>query len=100
ERRTSHGGREVDLVEHVRRERERFVLKPNDDYGGAGIVLGWTVDAGEWEAALARALAEPYIVQERVPIPMEPYPSYVEGRVLVIDRLIDTAPLGPPRPYA
>ncbi|AHG87958.1 Circularly permuted ATP-grasp type 2 [Gemmatirosa kalamazoonensis] len=92
ERRTTHGGRDVDLVEFIRRERERLVLKPNDDYGGAGIVLGWTVDAAEWEGALARALAEPYIVQERVPIPSEPYPSLAGGRVHIIDRMIDTAP--------
>ena len=92
ERRTTHGGAEVDLVAHVRAERERLVLKPNDDYGGAGIVLGWTVDDAEWERALAKALAEPYIVQERVPIPSEPYPSVVGGRVEVIDRMIDTAP--------
>jgi hypothetical protein len=92
ERRTVHGGAEVDLVEHVRRNRQRFVLKPNDDYGGAGIVLGWTVDAAAWDEALAKALAAPYIVQERVPIPTEPYPSYADGRLHVIDRMIDTAP--------
>jgi hypothetical protein len=92
ERRTTHDGRDVDLVEHIRRERDRFVLKPNDDYGGAGIVLGWTVDDAEWEQALTRALAEPYIVQERVAIPFDPYPSFVDGQVQVIDRMIDTAP--------
>jgi uncharacterized circularly permuted ATP-grasp superfamily protein len=92
ERRTAHDGCDVDLVEHIRRERDRFVLKPNDDYGGAGIVLGWTVDDTEWEQALTRALAEPYIVQERVPIPSEPYPSIIDGEVQVIDRMIDTAP--------
>ncbi len=43
ERRTTHGGRDVDLIEPCEPHRERLVLKPNDDYGGAGIVLGWTV---------------------------------------------------------
>ena len=92
ERRTVFDGRDVDLVPHVAAHRERFVLKPNDEYGGTGIVLGWTVDAAEWEAAVARALAEPYVVQERVPIPYEPYPSYADGRVHLVDRMIDTAP--------
>ena len=92
ERRTVHDGREVDLLPHLREGRERFVLKPNDEYGGTGIVLGWTVEQGEWEAALAQALAEPYVVQERVPIPYEAYPSVIDGRVHLIDRLIDTAP--------
>ncbi|GJG86820.1 hypothetical protein tb265_20010 [Gemmatimonadetes bacterium T265] len=92
ERRTVHDGREVDLVPYLTANRERFVLKPNDEYGGTGIVLGWTVDAGEWEQAVARALAEPYVVQERVPIPFEAYPSVVDGEVHLLDRLIDTAP--------
>lgn len=92
ERRTVVDGREVDLLAHVRDHRERYVLKPNDDYGGAGIVLGWTVDAGEWEAALGRALASPHIVQERVRIPSQGYPSLVDGRAQVIERMYDTAP--------
>jgi uncharacterized circularly permuted ATP-grasp superfamily protein len=92
ERRTVHHEKEVDLVPHVLRNRERFVLKPNDDYGGAGIVLGWTVDDAEWEQALARALAAPYIVQERVAIPYELYPSMDGDRMVVAERMIDTAP--------
>ena len=92
ERRTEHGGTAVDLVPFVVAERERMVLKPNDDYGGAGIVLGWTVDATTWGQAVADALASPYIVQERVEIPSEPYPSLVDGRAVFADRMMDTAP--------
>ncbi len=92
ERRTEHGGKPVDLVPFVIASRERLVLKPNDDYGGAGIVLGWEADAAAWERAVATALASPYIVQERVPIPSEPYPSLVEGRAVFADRMMDTAP--------
>ena len=92
ERRTEHGGRAVDLVPYVVAGRERLVLKPNDDYGGAGIVLGWTVDATAWAQAVADALASPYIVQERVDIPSEPYPSLVDGRAVFAERMMDTAP--------
>jgi len=92
ERKSEHGGRPVDLVPFIVQHRERFVLKPNDDYGGAGIVLGWTVDEAEWERAVKQALAAPYIVQERVAIASEPYPSVVDGRVQMIDRMLDTAP--------
>jgi hypothetical protein len=92
ERRTEHGGAPVDLVPHVLADRERFVLKPNDEYGGTGIVLGWTVGAAEWEAAVRKALAEPYVVQERVAIPFEAYPSLEGGAVQLLDRMIDTAP--------
>ena len=92
ERRTVYRGESIDLLPFIAGHRERLVLKPNDDYGGAGIVLGWTVDGDEWERATATALASPYIVQERVKIPSEPYPSLVDGRLQVYDRMLDTAP--------
>ena len=92
ERKTRFGGREIDLVRFMRASRERLVLKPNDDYGGAGITLGWTVDEATWDQAIARALAAPHIVQERVRIPYEPYPSLVEGAVQIVERMLDTAP--------
>lgn len=92
ERRTFHEGREVDLVAFIVEHRERFVLKPNDDYGGAGIVLGWQADGNEWAQAVRAALAAPYIVQERVTIASEPYPSLVDGHLEIVDRMLDTAP--------
>jgi hypothetical protein len=92
ERKTRFDGREIDLVPFMREHRERLVLKPNDDYGGAGITLGWTVDDAAWEEAIARALAAPHIVQERVRIPYEPYPSLVDGAVQIVERMLDTAP--------
>ncbi len=92
ERRTSYRGQEVDLVPFVLANRERLVLKPNDDYGGKGIVLGWDVDAAAWEEAVRLGLTTPYIVQERIAIPTEPFPSAVGGQVQVLDRMLDTAP--------
>jgi len=92
EQTTLHGGRKVDLVPFILAHRERLVLKPNDEYGGKGIVLGWEVDDAAWERAVRVALAEPYVVQERVPIPSEPFPSLVDGRVTYADRILDTDP--------
>ncbi|HXW96545.1 MAG TPA: hypothetical protein VEI47_03090 [Gemmatimonadales bacterium] len=92
ERKTAFGGKAVDLVTFIAENRERLVLKPNDDYGGAGVVLGWTVSAEEWNAAITVALATPHIVQERVVVPSEPFPALVDGRLAVTDRMLDTAP--------
>ena len=92
ERRTVHDGDQVDLLPFIAERRERMVLKPNDDYGGAGIVLGWQVNDIEWDAAIRTALGSPYIVQERVPIPSEPYPSWIDGQLQTFDRMLDTAP--------
>jgi hypothetical protein len=92
ERRTIAGGRDVDLVEYAAGNRENLVLKPNDDYGGAGIVLGWEVDQSAWEASLKSALVEPYIVQERIELPVTSYPALTPDGVVLADRIEDTAP--------
>ncbi|MGH7616067.1 MAG: circularly permuted type 2 ATP-grasp protein [Gemmatimonadaceae bacterium] len=92
ERRTAVDGKMVDLLPYIAEHREQLVLKPNDEYGGKGIVLGWEADSETWTAAIKTALAEPFIVQQRIPLPTEPYPSVVDGRVQVIERMVDTAP--------
>jgi uncharacterized circularly permuted ATP-grasp superfamily protein len=92
ERRTTYGGASVDLVSFIAEHKDQLVLKPNDEYGGKGIVLGWEADDAEWAEALRTALREPYIVQERVSVPSEPYPSLVDGRLHLADRMLDTAP--------
>ncbi len=91
-RHASYHGHAVDLIPFILEHREDLVLKPNDEYGGKGIVLGWETNPTDWERAIQNALAEPYIVQERVAIPSEPYPSLIDGRVEVIDRMLDTNP--------
>jgi len=93
DRKARYRGQSVDLVPYTFEHREHFVLKPNDEYGGKGIVLGWEVDAATWGQAIQTALQEPYIVQERVAIPSEPYPSMIDGHVALLDRMLDTNPL-------
>jgi hypothetical protein len=92
ERRTQHQGQPIDLIPYVLAHRERFVLKPDDEYGGKGIILGWETAPPEWERAIMGAIAEPSVIQDRVSIPSEPYPSLEEGHVQFIDRMLDTNP--------
>lgn len=92
ERTTQHASGTVDLVPFIAANRERLVLKPNDEYGGKGIVLGWTVDDDSWQQAITTALGDPYIVQERVVVPSESWPAYVDGALHLGDRMLDTAP--------
>jgi hypothetical protein len=92
ERYTVCNGEQVDLLPFLAQHKDEFVIKPNDEYGGKGVVLGWEVDASEWEATLQTALREPFIVQERVPLPKIPYASWVDERVEIYDRMIDTNP--------
>ena len=92
ERSTTYGGEQVDLLSFIAGRRETMVLKPNDEYGGKGIVLGWTVDDATWLSAIQSALSEPFIVQERVEVPSEPWPAWVDNALHISDRMLDTAP--------
>jgi hypothetical protein len=92
ERNTTVEGKTVDLVPWIAEHKDDLVFKPNDDYGGKGIVLGWEVSPEAWGAALRTALELPYIVQRRIDLEREPYPSFVDGRVVIADRMVDTAP--------
>jgi uncharacterized circularly permuted ATP-grasp superfamily protein len=92
ERNASYHGQMIDLLPFILENREKLVLKPNDEYGGKGIVLGWETDLSDWAMALQTALTFPYIVQERVAIPSESFPSLIDGQVTLIDRMLDTNP--------
>lgn len=89
---TSYKGETIDLLPFARANRERLLLKPNDEYGGKGITIGWECSAQEWEAALTAALESPFVVQEKVQIAYEPYPALVDGQVVIGERLVDSDP--------
>ncbi len=46
---TRYQGQLVPLLTFAQRNRERLVLKPNDDYGGQGVLLGWETDQVGWD---------------------------------------------------
>ena len=92
ERRTMYAGHEIDLIPFIADSRERLVLKANDEYGGKGIYLGWETEPTAWDEAVRAALNVPFVVQERVAVPSEPFPSMVDGRVQLLGRLLDTDP--------
>ncbi len=88
-------GEQVDLLEFIAERRDRLVLKPNDDYGGHGIHIGWNTDEISWGEGLQAALANgDYIVQERVPTAREIFPALQEdGTVNFAEQLVDLDPL-------
>ena len=92
---TDYFGREVNLLDHIRAAPERLVLKPNDDYGGHGITIGWNVDQRGWDEAINNALAVgDYLVQERVPTARETFPALTDdGRIEFAEQLVDLDPL-------
>jgi hypothetical protein len=92
---TDYYGREVNLLDFIRADNERLVLKPNDDYGGRGITIGWSVDQRGWDDAINNALADgDYVVQERVPTARETFPALTDdGRIQFAEQLVDLDPL-------
>lgn len=82
-----------ELVEDVAKRRQTLVLKPNDEYGGKGVVLGWTAGQREWENAVAEAAAGCYVVQEAVEIPRFKFPVAIDGLDLqYLDLAVDLDP--------
>ena len=80
-----------ELAEDIARRRQTLVLKPNDEYGGKGVVLGWTVDQAEWEAAIDVATTQSYVVQEAVEIPRVQFPIALDG-IRYLDLAVDLDP--------
>jgi uncharacterized circularly permuted ATP-grasp superfamily protein len=92
ERKTIYHHKEVDLIPFVAENRENLVLKPNDEYGGKGVLIGWETSQGTWNEALRFALNNPYVVQERVRIAYEDFASVVDGKLDISQRLVDADP--------
>lgn len=94
--RTTRDGQSIELLDYIRKSRENFVLKPNDEYGGAGVTLGWEHDAASWGAAIQKAVkAAPgsWIAQEKIRIRREVFPYYEAAKgVTFRDMLVDSAP--------
>ncbi len=90
--RTTYQGQEIDLLQFAREYQDRLLLKPNDEYGGKGITIGWETSPDEWDEALKAALESPFVVQERVHIAYEDYPQYADGKLQIGRRLVDTDP--------
>jgi hypothetical protein len=95
DRRVSRDGQAVDLVPHLRARRETLVIKPNDEYGGTGVTLGWETSETEWDAAIERALRERdrgWVAQERITVRRELFPVCEGDTVTMRDMLVDFAP--------
>jgi hypothetical protein len=91
---TTFEGAKHDLVELLREARERLVLKPNDEYGGSGIFLGWETSAADWEQAIDVALERPYVVQQRVPVEKTLFPMFGgdDGAATATPLIVDVNP--------
>jgi uncharacterized circularly permuted ATP-grasp superfamily protein len=89
---TTYGNQTIDLIPFIRDNKDRLVLKPNGEYGGRGVVLGWQCEPADWEKALKEALASSFVVQEKVRLGEELYPSFADGELQLSKRYFDLDP--------
>src|SRR4029450_12446919 len=92
DRRTTSHGRSVELLDFVRENRARLVLKPNDDYGGHGVYFGPHLDQAAWENAITAGLSADYVVQETVDLSPEEFPIFNQMEWKLQPMFVDTNP--------
>src|SRR5215472_3058437 len=92
DRKTTRKGRKISLLEFVRRNRPRLVLKPNDDYGGHGVQFGARSDERQWDNAIENALSADYIVQDAIDLHPEMFPIFNESEWKLQSMFVDTNP--------
>ena len=92
DRRTTYYRDSVELIDFVRQNRTRLVLKPNDDYGGHGVYFGPQLDEREWDSAMSTALSSDYVVQEVVDLSPEQFPIFNQTEWKFQPMFVDTNP--------
>jgi len=92
DRKTTRKGQRIDLLEFIRSNRPRLLLKPNDDYGGHGIYFGAQLDEHEWDKAIERAFLGDYIVQDALDLHLEMFPIFSETDWKLHPMFVDTNP--------
>jgi len=90
---TTYHDEAVDLVEFITRNREKLVLKPNDDYSDQHSFFGWEMDEPAWERAIKQAMRSPYVVQERVVQVRSVFPMVTYGNLEFKEMQVDVHPL-------
>jgi uncharacterized circularly permuted ATP-grasp superfamily protein len=90
---TTYRGRQGDILDHAVDHQEQMVLKPSDDYGGRGVVLGWETSPDEWMRSLEDAVDQAYVLQERVAVPEYEFPVWSDDDISLTALYTDTDPL-------
>ena len=90
--RTMFRGLRINLLEFVRANRQYFVIKPNDEYGGKGVTLGFASSQSEWDDAIQQSMAYRCVVQETVDIHREPFMMKTDSGWQLVPTIIDLDP--------
>lgn len=91
-KKTIYRDKTVDLLQFILANREKLVLKPNDDSGDRNSFLGADLDDSAWERALKVASRSSYVVQEVVEPVKALFPMHRNGRVEMQEMQVDVHP--------
>jgi len=83
---------QVDLPAFIHDNREKLMLKPNDDGTEQQTFVGAEMDEATWDRALKNALRDSYVVQEAKASVKTPFPLYRYGSIEMRDMFVDVHP--------
>ncbi len=86
---TEYYGEPLDLIPHVLEHPERYLLKPNDGFGGRGVIIGKNCGT-EWQRAVLTGMDNHWIVQEQLQATRELYPRYRDGSLQFDECTVET----------
>lgn len=89
---TEYEGQRKDLPALVAAQKDDFVLKPADGWGGASILVGNQCTASQWDEGLHQALASNYVVQRLIKAATSAYPVLDNGHVSYVEHYEDIHP--------
>ncbi|MDP9053072.1 MAG: hypothetical protein M3N93_02025 [Acidobacteriota bacterium] len=81
-----------DLIEYIKQNREKLVLRPNDEYSDMHSFIGYEHDEGSWARAIREALRAPYVVQESVRPARTVFPLMNYGHLEFKEMQVDVQP--------
>ncbi len=92
ETKTKYHNRTVDLPEFILHNRNKLVLRPNDDGADQQSFRGSEVDEAVWEKAVRSALRNPYVVQEALEPVVDVFPVLQYGHLEMQKMRVDVHP--------
>ena len=92
EAKTRYRKKTVDLPEFILQNRQKLVLRPNDEGTDQHSFRGSEVDESAWEKALKTALRNPYVVQEVLDPIVDVFPILQYGHMEMQKMRVDVHP--------
>jgi hypothetical protein len=92
ETKTKYRNKTIDLPEFILHNRNKLILRPNDDGVDQNSFRGSETDEAGWEKALKTALRNPYVVQEAMEPVVDTFPLLQYGHLEMQKMRVDVHP--------